>query len=79
MIGHAVSWQLFANMEGTLEEKYLSEKLVKQFKEEGYVSPKTLNQSLQPGQFAALKSKYFLSQRQIQRYSFSVHSTEGDE
>ncbi len=68
MIGHSVSWQIFANMEGTLEDKYSSEKLMKQFREEGYVSPQTLNQHLVPSQCATLKSNYFLSKRKIQRY-----------
>ena len=76
MIGHAVSWQIFANMEGTLE-KYESQKQLKQFMEEGYVSPKTLNHNLLPNQFEALKSKYFLSKRKIHRY-FSFNSNDCD-
>ncbi|CAF1033975.1 unnamed protein product [Adineta steineri] len=67
MIGHAVSWQIFANMKGTLEEKYETQKQLKRFMEEGYVSPKTLNHNLLPQQCEALKSKYFLSKRKIQR------------
>lgn len=67
MIGHAVNWQIFANINGTLEEKYESQKQLQRFMEEGYVSPKTLNHYLLSDQCEALKSKYFLSKSKMQK------------
>lgn len=67
MIGYPVNWQIFTNMEKTLEEKYGSQQQLKQFMEEGYVSPKTLNHHVLPSQCEVLKSKYFFSKRKIQR------------